>query len=306
MRSHSIQKLNFFESHFDFLIQSHQWHRLEDKTQWSVDLRLMEKMEVSAKDNLLKSFASNAEFLPPDGDMFSKPLMEWEDLPVVHIQGDFKPTQESAPKTRALIDRLLPMIKGKEGYYGAGGGPLYLMFFSGSLEDGKWSKDNIPTCDFILEKLSVSSAYRKYLEWFAVLDITHQTMFPRQSSGASEEELVLQIEAVISEVDPQAPVLGEFSASPYLPDYIFESFPRASLPRQLRMLHMGIYCEGIHDADCAKSCPRDSSMITSRGTLLPDSRVIRYCGDIYSNPRLALFQTSEGHILGLISLDYLD
>jgi hypothetical protein len=32
------------------------------------------------------------------------------------------------------------MIKGKDGYYGAGGGPLFLMFFSGTLEDGKWSK----------------------------------------------------------------------------------------------------------------------------------------------------------------------
>jgi hypothetical protein len=263
-------------------------------------------MEVPTKDNLLKSFASNAEFLPPDGDMFSKPLMEWEDLPVVHLQGDLKPTQESAPKTRALIDRLLPMIEGQEGYYGAGGGPLYLVFFSGSLEDGKWSKDNIPSCDFILKRLNISPSYKENLEWFSILDITHQTMFPRQF-GEGDEELLLQIEAVISEVDPDAPFLGEFSVSPYLPEYIFESYPRENLPKQLRLLHIGIYCEGIHDGDCAKSCPTDSSMIISKGTLSPhNDEVVRFSGYLYSNPRLALFQTSEGHILGLLTLDYLD
>jgi hypothetical protein len=38
--------------------------------------------------------------------------------------------------------------------------------------------------------------------------------------------LWFQIEALISEIDPEAPVLGELSTSPYLPEYIFESFPR--------------------------------------------------------------------------------
>jgi hypothetical protein len=260
-------------------------------------------MELPIPDRLLKSFASNYEILPPDGDMFSNSLVQWEDVSVLHIKGDVYPTEENAPKTRRLIDGLLPLIKGKEGCYGAGGGPLYLMFFSGNLET-LWDKNNIPTCDFLLEKMSISSAYRENLEWYSVLDVTHQTMFPRFFEEETDE-LILRIEEFIGEVDPESPVLGEFSTSPFLPSYIFENYPRHKLPNQVRLLHMGVFCSGIHSSDCTKSCPRDSSMIVSRSTPLMSRNLLYDPGTIYSNPRLALFQTSEGHILSLISLDYL-
>jgi hypothetical protein len=71
----------------------------------------------------------------------------WCDRKIFQIQGDVLPTVENAPKTRALIDRLLPMIKGHEGFCGAGGGLLYLVYFSGNSDDMRWSKDNIPTCE---------------------------------------------------------------------------------------------------------------------------------------------------------------
>jgi hypothetical protein len=173
----------------------------------------------------------------------------------------------------------------------------------------KWSKDNIPSCEYLLQKMKISKSYREYrVSWFATIDITHQTIFPRKSGEIEEgPELVLEIEKMIAEVDPESPTLGEYSASPFLPSYIFENYERELLPSTVRLLHFAIDCDQTHDGDCTQSCPRDSSMITSKSAIDRNNRNIIVYPDmrILSNPRFALFQTSEGHILGILTFSYL-
>jgi hypothetical protein len=264
--------------------------------------------EVEVDDVLVKKFASNKDILPPDGNMFAKSLAQWEGLPVVHIKGDLCPTEERCPKTRQLIDRLLPLIEGQGCAHGAGFGPLHLVYFSGTSADAKWSKDNIPSCDSLLERMSISDSYKAYLRWFNVVDMTHQTIFPRNGNCDEDDQLRLGIENCIAEVDPEAPMLGVFPDDHHMPLYMQENFPPEVLLKGSRLLYLLVDCNNIHGYWCAKICPKNSSMVISRSTTMDpeDELVIKQAAFLYSNPQMALLQTSEGHILGLLTLDYLD
>eukprot|EP00475_Leptophrys_vorax_P014133 TRINITY_DN20518_c0_g1_i2.p1 TRINITY_DN20518_c0_g1~~TRINITY_DN20518_c0_g1_i2.p1 ORF type:complete len:287 (+),score=51.79 TRINITY_DN20518_c0_g1_i2:336-1196(+) len=264
--------------------------------------------EVDVDAELPRKFSANAEILPPDGHLFSRPIKQWERFPVVHLEGDMCPSPDNAPRTRGVLDRLIPMVKGIEGYYGAGGGMLHVLYFSKEVEsESKWSRDNLPSCDELLETMQISKAARKNLQWYNCLDMTHQTLFPRHYLGEDDVDLLVRLEQMIAEVDPEAPVLGMLGDGPYLGSHIRESFSEEVFPGPaVRMMYLGVVADGLHDADCAKLCPRDDSFVISRSSIKDHHRLLTHAGDIFENPRFALFQTSEGHIVGLLTMDYLD
>ncbi|KAL0248452.1 hypothetical protein GEMRC1_003688 [Eukaryota sp. GEM-RC1] len=245
----------------------------------------------------IKRWSSDADFPLIDPEFT---LKQWQDLNVHHFEGVSIPAKESI--AGRLLEDVCTIVSGREGYYGAGGGLLHVLFFPQSSVQKTWTLQDLPTATELMQLLHLNTEIETQ-RWFVTLDPCHQTLFPRNEI-CDEDKVREALEETLSKNDSHSHVLAKIESDEdqlqctNVLKHVRTSFPNFC---QSRIVYFAPLVD-VHDGDCPSDCPKTIECFNSV------SKPPSLYSDFSFNemPRFAFMQTSEGDVIGIATFDYLD
>lgn len=252
------------------------------------------------------------------GGMFSSKVTACDGLPCsLYFADEMTGIPDSARNVLKIIhEELLGNSLGQKiGCYGAGDGPIHIMYLGPS-------SLSVPlNLSSLLDMLHLSQEYRSY-NWMTTVDPMHQQMFAKVCAGYEDAvPTLLSLDAVMEVVSTKIPTR---SLVPNLPPHVVSNYPCLEEGKLLFLLPR---FENMHDGEClanSQCCPVAAAFQrTANGEYwyqfqgrtganasiiletTQDGRTMN-SGDIQESPVLAIFQTVAGDVFALAQWDYRD
>lgn len=261
-----------------------------------------EKMaeDPSAKKDELTIVDPPAEFMEKmaaweeDEGMFAEDAGSFKEYPLcLHFLKEVTPSEPSE-KAREFLSKITAIIAGLEGYYGAGGGAVYVIYL-GVQEEDALSGIGKGVDAISLLKLAEEAAEHT---WAFHVDPTHQATFSRHQEDTKSSEKLLAVDELARDFcrELQWPVHPHVKTEyPY-----FDS--KAPV-----LLFARILVNMVHDGDCPSDCPKDNSVFAAIVNDIPKGEEYADPGDITESPSFTLMQLDgTNEVIGLVNWDYLD
>lgn len=232
-----------------------------------------------------------------EGGMFQNRVSSFAKYPcsLVFEETAQIPVSSEAENCIDTINSLVGPVGAREGFYGAGGGPVHLFYF-GKLQSSSTNTSEVfPNLKSLLaDVMSVTpSLLDPLLSWVSSVDICHQHLFPRTSAevGEARDDFLHLVYDALDEA-------GNVVEMPYaLPDMTKEEFPHVKKPY---LLFVQPYFRMYHSGNCPSSCPRDTSMcVEIVGSTITNSE------DLSEAPTFAFWRLTTGEVMALCYWDYI-
>jgi hypothetical protein len=229
----------------------------------------------------------------PGDTMFTPKVQRFAKYPCSLVFGDVgrMPISAAAVDVLDMLSEALGPFGAREGFYGAGGGPIHLFYF-GKYNDGDAFP---PLLELLKTVMKIDSKLEPPFPWRSNVDATHQHLFPRtfkEMEGGKYNFLQVVYAALNS--NPNVAVF------PYaFPEICQQEF--SSFMEEPRILFVEPHYRMMHDGGCPEGCPRDASVLVEAIGGSPGNP-----GDVYESPSFAFIYLKSGEIMALCNWDYRD
>ena len=296
----------------------------------------------AAPDAFLRKAKSMLPFesVHTSSSMFVSHMLSFSRFPCSLVLADVAdlPVSLEAIDCMEKISTLLGPLGEKEGFYGAGGGPLHLLYLGKFIQhraeaataDGTTSSFP-PLASLLKEVMQVSPPLLPdQFPWVASVDAGHQWLFPRTSAEVDGREDLLKVIYETLDIcatstsgstsQKSSSAAGDcirVNAFPYtVPSHCLQQFPYMSSSEGTGLLFVQPFFSDYHSGNCPVACPRDNSMCVERvgPTATGGGEEGEECsaqdlplsGSISESPAFAFWQLSTGEIMAICNWDYRD
>jgi hypothetical protein len=252
--------------------------------------------EYSNKENLMRPQYCSGDINNESGSLFQKTVKSFVQFPcsLVFETTATHPVSQAAINCMDTMSTLLGPIRSREGFYGAGGGPVHL-FYLGKFDPPINSPGDIfPDLVTLLDDvMHITPIMLPPFSWVSSVDVCHQHLFPRTANEvnqARDDFLRLVYEALDA--------AGNVLQMPFaIPDITTEQFPFLVKPY---LLFVQPYFRMFHSGNCPPGCPKDISMTAEIvGATIPDDEALS------ESPTFAFWRLESGEIMALCYWDYI-
>jgi hypothetical protein len=257
---------------------------------------------------------------------FSEKIFSWTRFPCSLHFADAAPSNQAVQALEQLSELLGPLGK-YEGSYGAGGGPIHILYLGATPSYNEGNIAEMASLPTMLEMLRLAPHFRPpATQWMTTLDPLHQTLFPKtmadtiefcmiscyteedHRNGVADDryerrcretpQLFERFYRLVSSQENAFPATRIYLHA-VINDRISKEF---AFVKEARIVFVQPRFDHIHDGDCrAVNCPLDDALVIAEST----EGVAHASGDIYQSPVYAMIQLQEtGELMVLAQWDY--
>jgi hypothetical protein len=236
--------------------------------------------------------------------LFSEAVQSWKKFPCSLHFNDAAPSEQAISALTLISDLLGPLGK-YEGMYGAGGGPIHILYLGAPPEnddkDTKQQGASSSDLNTIIDMLRLSPKLAPpKTRWMSTLDPLHQYLFPKTMEDVEDFGTFMEQFYHLVASGGKIPTRVHYDDDQHL---ITQRDFAVYLKEESRIVFVQPQFDSIHSGECNDTeCPRDDSVICES-----TEGVAREAGDIYESPCYAMIQLKKtGELIALAQWDYRD